>query len=229
MSPAPFRPRLEAMLAALRAHPEVELLDVQVRPPASEAAIRGAAASIDASLPPELVAFYREHDGVFVEWGLRGQSYAAPTDPFGWPDYGQPPGCINILPIAEVMSPEWEIESHVNEISSEQQALIFGAPLDPQPPVRAVTVDNFSKYNHGDLILGPDPVMVVSTDHGADMEASDWLSFGVYLDLTLAIFATNRYYQGVGIGWSRTPQRVDAWTARPSLDDLIARIREDEA
>jgi len=42
--------------------------------------------------------------------------------------------------------------------------------------VRAVVIDNFSKYNHGDMILGPEPVMIVSTDQGADMDSSDFMS-----------------------------------------------------
>ena len=82
--------------------------------------------------------------------------------------------------------------------------------------------------DHGDLVLGPEPVMVVSTDHGADMDSSDHASFSVYLDVTLALFGANRYRHGLGIGWSRTSRRVEAWTARPSLDELLNMLDDDE-
>ena len=61
-------------------------------------------------------------------------------------------------------------------------------------------VDNFARYNHGDLVFGPEPVMVVSTDYGADMDSSDFASFAVYLDMTLALFGVDRYEYGLGIG-----------------------------
>lgn len=225
---APFRPRFEAMVAALRAHPEIEVYEAFLGPRATHSALRDAEEAIGAPLPPALRAFYEAHDGAFLEWGLRERTYADRTDIFGYPDYGQPPGCINILPVAHAMSPAWEEDSHVNEIQPDHQALLFGAPLDPQPKVRAVCLDNFSKYNHGDLVLGPTPVMLVSTDHGADMEASDFCDVSTYLDMTLALYGLNRYYYGVGIGWTRAPQRLDAWTQAPTLDGLLARLRDDD-
>lgn len=227
MSSTPLRRRLDAMVQALRAHPKIEVYEYVVRPPATNAALREAEAAIGQPLPADLREFYAAHDGVFLEWGLRGTEYRARTGPFEYPDYGQPPGCINLLPVADAMSSSWERESHVNEISDDHRALIFGAG-SPVPPFGSVCVDNFSKYNHGDLILGPEPVMIVSSDHGADMEASDWCSFSVYLDVTLSIFGTSRYYNGIGIGWSRQPQRLEAWTGGTPLDELVARIAADE-
>lgn len=225
----PFRTRLEAMVSALRQHPQVEVFDLVIRAPAREDELRAAEARIGGPLPADLRAFYAAHDGVFLEWGIRGRDYAARTEPFAYPDYGQPPGCINLLSVNESMSSSWERESHVNEIQADHRALIFGeAARDDAPEFGSVCVDNFSRYNHGDLILGPEPVMIVSSDHGADMEASDWCSFSVYLDLTLAIFATNRYYNGLGIGWTRQPRRLDAWTGQLSLDEVITRVIADE-
>lgn len=229
MTVPPFRARLDAMVTALRAHPEVEIYEYVIAPPAPAERLRAAEAAIGRPLPADLRDFYAAHDGVFLEWGLRGREYAAKTAPFNYPDYGQPPGCINLLPVAVAMSPSWEEESHVNEIAADHRALIFGeAAGDDAPDFGSVCVDNFSRYNHGDLILGPEPVMIVSSDHGADMEASDWCSFSVYLDLTLAIFGTNRYYNGIGIGWTRKPRRLDAWSERRTLEEAIARIIADE-
>lgn len=228
MSAPPFLPRFEAMVRALRADPRVEVYDVVVNPPADEEALRAAESALGVRLPDDLRAFYRAHDGIFLEWGLRDGDASARTAPFDFPDYGQPPGCINLLPFEDALSTSWEEDSHVNEIPDDLRALIFGSRLDPEPIVGSIVVDNFSKYNHGDLILGPTPVMVVSTDHGADMDSSDFATFSTYLDLTLAVHGLNRYYFGLGCGWSRSPRRVDAWPDRPSLDDLLARLAEHE-
>lgn len=222
-----FRARFEGMVARLREHPQVEIFACVVRPPASEAALREIVDSFGYPIPPALARFYSEHDGVFLEWGLRGREYSSRTAPFSYPDYGQPPGCINLLPAREAMSTAWEADYHVNEISEEQHKRLFGGTPEPEPPVGSVCVDNFSKYNHADLILGPEPVMIVSTDHGADMEASDWASVELYLDMTLALYGLNRYSRGLGIGWSRKPQRRAEWSARPSLDEIIAWAEED--
>jgi hypothetical protein len=217
-----FRSRFEAMVAALRGHPLVEVYEVWIGPPATNAALRDAEKLIGMPLPEHLHRFYAVHDGVFLEWGLRDRPKPNRTEPFGFPDYGQPPGCINLLPVAHAMSREWEDNCHVNEIQPDHQAMLFGVIPEPPPPLRAVCIDNFSRYNHADLILGPEPVVVVSTDHGADMDSSDYCSFVTYLDMTLAIWGTNRYDNGIGIGWTRQSQRLDAWTKCPTLDDTIA-------
>lgn len=220
---SPFLERFNDLVATLRAHPEVEVFEVVVRPPASEDDLRGGEERVG-PLPADLRAFYAAHDGVFLEWGLRGKQYDPRTEPFAFPDYGHPPGCINLLPVGVAMSTSWEECFHVNEIQADHQRLLFGEALDDLP-VKAVCVDNFAKYNHGDLVFGPEPVMVVSSDHGADMDSSDFCSFSLYLDVTLAIFGANRYSHGLGCGWGRKPRRVTAWTKALSLDALVAELR----
>lgn len=225
-APHPFRARFDAMVAALRRHPRIAVHEVVVRPPATKADLEAAEAAIGMRLPPEIRGFYEAHDGVFLEWGFKGREYER-TAPFANPDDGHPPGCINLLPVRQAMSSEWEEDSFVNEIQPDHQELLFGAPLDPAPPVGAVCVDNYARYHHGDLVIGPSPVMVVSTDYGADMDSSDFVSFPVYLDLTLALFGADRYAHGIGIGWSRHPRRVDAWTKQIELDALLAELDGD--
>jgi hypothetical protein len=220
-----FRDRFEVVVAALREHPLVEVYEVWIGPSATNAALRDAEKLIGMPLPEDLRNFYTAHDGVFLEWGLREHPQPERTEPFGFPDYGSPPGCINLLPVAHAMSREWQSSYHVNEIQPDHLAMLFGAVPEPRPPLGAVCIDNFSKYNHADLILGPEPVVVVSTDHGADMDSSDYCSFATYLDMTLAIWGSNRYYNGIGIGWTRRSQRLDAWLERPTLDETIAWLR----
>ena len=223
----PFRKRLESMVAELRAHPRIEVYDFVVQPPAGKDDIAAAEEAVGMRLPADVREFYRAHNGIFLLWGLRGVEYDDRPDPFSYPDYGAPPGCINMLSIGEAMSSHWIEESHVNEIGSDHYEILFGEDLDPKPDVEAVCIDNFSKYRHGDMIFGPDPVMVVSTDHGADMEASDFCSFSVYLDLMLARYGICRYQNALGIGWSRKPQRVTSWTRKSSLEDIIAELDND--
>lgn len=217
------------MVETLRAHPQVEVYEVVIRPPASEEALKEAEEILGMPLPEDLRSFYAAHDGVFLEWGLREKSdeYER-TEAFGFPDYGQPPGCINLLPIAEAISDEWQEIHHVNRVRPEHQVRLFGAEVDGELPFTAACIDNFSKYNHGDLIIGPELLMIVSDDHGADMEASDFCSFGTYLDMTLALWGANRYRHGIGIGWERQAARVDAWTKQPTLDEIIAKVADDD-
>ncbi len=224
----PFRQRLEAMVAQLRTHPRVEVYEFVIEPPASEDDIEAAEEAIGMRLPADLRDFYHAHNGIFLLWGVRGAEYRDRPAAFNSPDYDAPPGCINLLPIRQAMSPHWQEESHVNEIDSDHQKLLFGAPLDPPPKVEAVCVDNYSMYHQGDLILGPEPVMVVSTDHGADMDSSDFCSFSVYLDIILAQYGTCRYSRGIGIGWTRISERVTAWTSKPSLDEIVAAVDRDK-
>jgi hypothetical protein len=222
-----FRDRFRLVVNTLRNHPRVALLAHELRPPAPRAAIERAEAAIGRKLPRSIRDFYRAHDGAFLLWGLAGKTYQDVPSAFGFPDYGAPPGCINLLPIEEAMSASWESDSHVNEADDDQWEHLFGVKPAEEIRPRAVIADNFSRYHHGDLILGPEPVMIVSTDHGVDMDASDFMSFDTYLDCTLSVFGTNRY-QAFGIGWSRHSQRIEKWDKRPGLDELLAAIEKDE-
>lgn len=225
-----FSRELRALEARLRSHPRIEVFRFDVRAPASAGDLAAAEDAIRRRLPEDVRAFYAAHDGVFAEWGVRDASYETHTEPFGFPDYGAPPGCINLVPVTVAMSASWASDSHVNEIDADHEQLLFGAPILPKPPVQAVCIDNYSKYNHGDMLFGApehEPVVVVSTDHGADMDSSNLVSFATYLDMTLALHGLCRYKHGIGIGWLADPVRVTTWTKRPSLDELLATLDED--
>lgn len=229
MSASPsVRDRFHALVAALRAHPDVVVLAAEIRPGASEGQMAEAESEIGIRLPEAMRAFYAEQNGIFLEWGLRGVTYEYPTRPFDYPDYGQPPGCINLLPVAQALSVGWEADSHVNEIQPAHWKALYGAVPDPLPVVGSICFDNFRKYNHADLILGPEPVVVVSTDHGADMDSSDYTDFGNYLEATLRLYGADRYAHAFGIGWSRRSARAPVWTRRPSLDEIVALVRAEE-
>ncbi|MDI3281805.1 SMI1/KNR4 family protein [Polyangium sp. 15x6] len=212
------------MVEALRAHPDVEVLDFRLGSPAAGAALSRAERAAGMKLPDSILEFYAAHDGVFLEWGLRGGTYTR-TDPYDSPDYGAPPGCINLVPINVAFAPDWQMNFHVNELSYRQEELFFGRELDPERPLKAITIDNFSKFNHADMIIGPDPVVLVSTDHGADLDSSDFMSFETYLDVTLAVFGSNRF---AAVRAENRPARLATPRERPTLDAIVAQVREDE-
>ncbi|MDC0740400.1 SMI1/KNR4 family protein [Polyangium mundeleinium] len=211
------------MVGALRAHPDVEVFDFRFGSPAAGAALSRAEQAAGMTLPDAILEFYTAHNGVFLEWGLRGSTYTR-TDPYDFPDYDAPPGCINLLPIAAAFQPDWQRDFHVNELLPGQEELFFGQQLDPERPLKAITLDNFSKYNHADLIVGPEPVVLVSTDHGADLDSSDFMSFETYLDVTLAVFGSNRF----AAVRADKPARLISPRERPTLDAIVAYVREDE-
>lgn len=53
------------------------------------------------------------------------------------------------------------------------------------------------------------------------------MSLPADLDLILAQYGTCRYRNGIGIGWTRSPERVTAWTGKRSLAEIIDDIDRD--
>lgn len=218
-----FKERFDAMVQTLRAHPRVEVFAVEIRPPADGDTLEIAEAVLEQPLPPALRAFYAAHDGVFLEWGLKGVDYPYHAKPFRFAADDELPGRINIVPVEAAISKEWERNFLVNEISPQQQANMFGAVVRPSPPFHAVCIDLFSSWSQGDLIIGPEPMMVVSDDHGAGMDASNFMPFEVYLDVVLASFGARATTDAFSTGGG-TPRRVDRWDARPTLDEILKRL-----
>lgn len=223
-----FKNRFDLAVARLRAHPDVEVFEAQLNPPIRPIDLRAVEQTLGRRLPPGLRDFYRSHNGAFLEWGFKGEEYRYKTAPFDFPDYGQPPGCINLLPAEEVFSPSWEQHSLLNEVNDSLWELLYGATPDPLPPFGAVALDNFNKYHVGALILGPELMVLAATDHGADLEASDFIDVDTYLDLTLDLYGANRYTFALGVGWTRPGERYTRPSPPPALQDIIARVRIDE-
>jgi uncharacterized protein YjbI with pentapeptide repeats len=218
--------RMNAMVDELRAHEGIVVHHFVVGEPASEQELLDAEASLGWPLPPALRAFYAAHNGIALAWGFEDAEEEVP-EPFEFPDYGTPPGMVNLLPVGDAWSKSWEADSHVNEVDDSLQEKLFGAVPDPLPPVGAVVVDNYSKWSHGDLVLGgPDGgLMIVSSDHGAEMDSSDGLPFDAYLEMILATWGTCRYKGGLG---SRNePKRLATWSRHRPLSAILEEVRED--
>lgn len=218
--------RLNAMVDELRKQEGIVVHHFVVNEPASEQELLDAEASLGFALPPDLRAFYAAHNGIALAWGFEDAEGEVP-EPFDFPDYGTPPGMVNLLPVGDAWSKSWQADSHVNEVDDSLQEKLFGAVPDPLPPVGAVVVDNYSKWSHGDLVLGgPDGgLMIVSSDHGAEMDSSDGLPFNAYLEMILATWGTCRYKGGLG---SRNdPKRLATWSLHRPLSAIVAAARED--
>ncbi len=229
--PKTFQESFEEMLDALQAHPKIEVFDVVIRPPVSGAAILSAEKALGRSLPDDVLAFYLAHDGVFLAWGLRGREYGNSIEPFGWPDYGTPPGVINLLPIGEVFSPGWVMDGTVNWTDDDHR-VIYGVDPDEdedESRVRAVVVDFYAKFYHADLVFGPadrPPFTLIADDHGAEMMESNLSSFATYLDVVLALWGTERM-PSYKVSRYRQPKEITTPKSRPTLDEVVDEAEKD--
>jgi hypothetical protein len=225
-----FRERFDDLVSELRSHPKVEVYLVDLGPPVSSWEVEAVEKGLGQPLPADLLAFYRAHNGAFLEWGLKNTVLDYEHTPsFSRPSYRAPPGCINLLDASSALSRTWADDFSVNAVSPELQVRLFGKIVEPKPPFGAAVIDDFSKYHHGDLVIGPEPVMIVSSDHGAELEESDFMSFSTYLDLTLALFGTNRYDAVGHVLLGGTRKRLDRWTESPTLDGVIAKVEASES
>jgi hypothetical protein len=224
-----FRESFEEMVEALRAHPRVEVYDAVIRPPASSAGIEAAEEAIKRPLPDDMLAFYLEHDGLFLSWGLKARTYREPLAPFDWPDYGTPPGVINLLPIHQVFSPGWVMDGTINWTSSDHRVIYGEDEADDEDRARAVVVDNYSKFHHADMVFGPierPAYMLIADDHGAELMESNLSSFTTYLDAVLALWGTERM-PAYKVDRYRQPRVITAPKSRPTLDEVVAEAEAD--
>lgn len=222
-----FKAEFERIIAELEAHPDVEVYGWELGEPASAEHVRASIEAVGITPTQAMLDFYTAHDGAYLEWGLAGEEYNITGGLGGFADYGNPPGSVNILPAQRAFSPSWQENYTINEsVGDETWNLAYGED-DPEELPTAVVIDLFSNYHHTDLLLGPEPLLVVASDHGADLGCSDFLTFAQYLELVIARYGASPY-EAVGIGWSRSARRVES-IAHPSLDDILARIKEDAA
>lgn len=222
-----FSEEFERIVSELKAHPQVNFVGSQLEGPAERTDIEASMKSVGMEPVKEIVDFYAEHNGAYLEWGIKDREYQW-TGIDGYPDYGSAPGLINMLGHADVFTSGWQDDYVINPlVGDDPWSLAYPGQEDPGEEVTtAVVVDNFNIYYHSDMLLGPEPLIVVASDHGADLSCSDFLTFPQYLELVIARYGSSPY-RAVGIGWSRPAQRVTA-IEKPSLDDLISTIIKEE-
>ncbi|AKT40556.1 hypothetical protein [Chondromyces crocatus] len=193
-------------------------------------------------MPDDLRAFYRAHDGVFLSWGLEGRDVTEPLEPFGFPEYGAPPGVVNLLPMAKAFSTNWVHRDLINW-PSEAHREIYGVEAqddeeddDGPERLRAALLDHYSRYQHTSLVFGPpdQPAWtLIAHDHGADMLSSSLSTFTTYLEVTLARWGTNRMpvYRPVRTRGTATPgvPMIDGPMKHPSLDEIVEDLAKSAA
>ena len=221
-----FRESFEEMLDALRAHPKIEVFETIVRPPVSGAAIRAAEKLLGRELPEDVIDFYVAHDGIFLSWGLKDREYDSKAiEPFGCPDYGTPPGVINLLPIGEAFSSGWIAEGTINWTDDDHRVIYGVGPDDDEDTrVHAVVIDYFSKFYHADLVFGPvdrPGYVLIADDHGAELLESNLSSFSTYLDVVLACWGAERMPM-YKVARYPEPKEIHEPKSRPTLDEVIA-------
>jgi hypothetical protein len=224
-----FRESFQEMVDTLRAHPKINVIETIVRPPASGAAILAAEKLIGRSLPDDMIEFYTAHDGVYLSWGLKGRDYGDTIEPFGWPDYGTPPGVINLLPIGQAFSSSW-VDDYTINWTDDDHRVIYGVDQESEDErVHAVVVDLFSKFYHADLVFGPvdrPGFVLIADDHGAELMESNLSSFTTYLDIVLACWATERMPM-YKVSRYQEPKEIHAAKEHPTLDEVVAEAEED--
>lgn len=230
-----FRASFEQMVEALRAHPKVEIYDVEIRPPASAEDIAAAEAALRRPMPDDLRAFYLAHDGVFLSWGIKGRPCREPLAPFGWPDYGAPSGVINLLPVRQVFSSSWLKDGTVNW-TNDDHLVIYGVgdSYDEddeigEERIRAVVVDHYAMFHHADIVFGPvdrPAWTLIADDHGAEMMESNLSNFSSYLDIAIALWGTERM-SAYKVARYKEPHEITKSKIRPTLEEVVAEAETD--
>jgi hypothetical protein len=115
--------------------------------------------------------------------------------------------------------------------TGDDHRVIYGVDEDEDAHerVRAVVVDNYSKFRHADLVFGPPSApawTLIADDHGAELMESNLSRFGVYLDVVLALWGTERM-PTYKVARYRQPREIEGHASRPTLDEILAKVKKD--
>lgn len=205
--------------------PVVNLYGFKLGEPADADSVKSHIKGFGLEPTAAMVAFYSTTNGAYLEWGIGGQEYEWMGEG-GFPDYGSAPGLINLMGFEDAFAHDWQEEYIIApDIEDEIWDMAFGEPFPGDEGVTtAVVVDNFSMEAHSDLLLGTPPAVMVSSDHGADLSCSDFVSFELYLELVIAQYGSSpeRVLRNADQPKRRTS--VD----RPTLDQVIERVLADQ-
>ncbi len=225
-----WRNAFEEMVKELKNHPKIDVYHFKINPPATDQSIEKFKKKFP-QLPSDFFEFYQECNGLFLEWGFKDkkQDYNITSKPFGSYDYGTPPGRISLQPIEKALKSWGDVVHPEMVIEHWKKFYKKPAPEELEDNIESVMfcVDDYSFYNHADIIMGTPPYVIVSTDHGADTNASHWLSFHDYLKMTLSLYGACRYTFGIGTGWEKKPKLV-TWEKHFQLDKLLKKIDEED-
>jgi len=240
--------RFRDMLAELEADPRIVVERAFIGRPATPAAIEQAQRVLGAQLAPEILDFYRKHDGISIRWVFAED--ARPGDrkrantPFTEIDSSNTAsGLIHFMPIDEVFV---SADRYEGELWSAAQANLDELTkvgtrrykhLDFRKGLRPF--DYYSDFSMAAFFVGghdANPPVLLGDDHGADWTTSGGGDFTAYVDGVLAlrgsVHGRRTFMLSVlseTLGWQFA---VEHWRkAPPTLDQVLAwsrRGRDDD-
>jgi len=180
-TPTDWLSRFDKMVAELKAHPKVDLLNVDVGKPVKESKVASVEKILGAKLPPALRSFYLQCNGLSLRWiHKNNEEYdrSAPVTSrrlsMGELEDGADTGCILILPIEEVFFHDYES--------------LFGFKTRH-------LLDCFHFFHHAFFLFKKDdgtaleePIVVMGEDYGVDISQSLVMDIGSYLELLLGTY-----------------------------------------
>lgn len=214
--------RVKALVATLRADPQIRVTHYHVRPPATEEMIRAVEDRVGHTLAPAIRTFYLQCNGLQVRWmAVEDPGYRADRDDrvvegeVAFQDQIfdlDATGVLNVLPIADALCDaswreiawfDWMTDDSFEfagttypELAFHQRLRIFDWPTSTNPVA---------------LVLEPgDPKVVMGDDHGASWTDSRVTDFGSYLETVLAnrlSVTARREIYGVRRGHRQPPLR----------------------
>ncbi len=224
--------RFQDMVDELRRHPQVAVSRVHVAPPVSDELVRRVQDGLGFALADGIVAFYRQANGLSLEWVPKEHSSYDPDshdeeahEPFDMVPQEVPGGVVHIYPLESLLD-DFEDVIWFDWMAG-QSAELEGRTYDLLAFSRAIRpIDYYSEYAMAAVFLGdrvPEPPVLLGDDHGASFTSYPPTTFEAYLEGVLAL-------RGSALGRDRffgrtsepPPASADGWAAvAPSLDELI--------
>jgi len=216
--------RLSRLRAALRDHPEVDLICDFVGAPVPEATLAATEARLGSPLDVGLREFYRCCNGVSICWRRRSDARPPATTseaPVWYCEDGD--GQIIVEPIETVFGPRMAAHD-LREVAAEgydgESVVVFGQDLDAEDFFSTTWALSWFFENNAVLISSAtkdaqgNAALVVQGDQGIEASVHPGLSFSSWLDFILRTYGHINAQREISRGWS-------ALTPPDSLDALL--------
>lgn len=191
---AAFIERFDAMVATLRAHPDVKILNVWKGAPVSEERISAAEVKLGAKLPEDVKAFYRQCDGLVLAWDDKkadghDEAYGKFIEKSAWVDAyaaanfdARLTGSFNVLPFEEMLfHADWSEQFWFDWMK--------GDMLTFHRDMRIVDYYYFFYLAGLQMTKPAEAKVYIGDDHGACFDDHKPRSFETYMERALANFA----------------------------------------
>lgn len=225
--------RFHEMVEELRRSPDIALARVHVAPPVSEETIARVHETLGFTLADRIVDFYRQANGLALEWIPRAHSAFDPTShareqdgPFDMIPQEVSGGVINIYPFESLLDDYEDVfwfrtmEGETLELDGEQHDLLaFSRSLRPLDYYSEASMAAFVLHGHP-----AEPPVRIGSDYGATFTRHRPIDFVAYLEGVLALHGSGVFRERFFGQWDGTlPDSPEAWRElAPSLDELIA-------